>query len=112
MCSREKLSGKGHPNWKEDITDESRKLRRRDNKELNKWRRKVLKKYNKTCQITGLKEDLVVHHLDSYSINKEKRFDVRNGIVLTSYVHKLLHGFYGKTSTKKDFNKFLELWEY
>lgn len=56
-----------------------------------KWKNEVLKKYCYTCQICNSRKRLVVHHIKSFSNNKELRFDTNNGIVLCEICHKKVH---------------------
>ena len=65
---RLKISGKNNWNWKGGGTG------RRFEGE-NHWERKIKRKFNYTCCITGNKNvrELVAHHLDAYSSNEDKR---------------------------------------
>ena len=63
---------------------------RRSNKYKN-WKNEVLKRDFFTCQMCGSKVDLVVHHIKSFSENKNLRFDINNGVVLCKFCHKKVH---------------------
>lgn len=41
------------------------------------------------------KTPLVIHHLDSWDINKKLRYNVNNGVVLLKTIHKDFHTLYG-----------------
>jgi len=89
-------------NWQGGIT------KPRINNKNKKWVRSV-KKLNKFCVICGTNKYLVAHHLDSFDINKEKRYKLDNGIILCNKHHKEFHKkyCYGK-NTKKQFNEWKE----
>ena len=55
------------------------------------WKKQVLKRDDYTCQKCGTKENLVVHHKERFSENKELRFDIANGITLCQKCHKEVH---------------------
>lgn len=66
--------------------------RNRASKEYINWRNNVFKRDNYSCQfcsISGCK--LHAHHIEYWSINKEKRYDINNGITLCIKCHKNLH---------------------
>lgn len=63
---------------------------RRSSKYKN-WKKQVLIRDNYTCQRCGNKENLVVHHIEKFSENKQLRFNVDNGITLCQKCHKEVH---------------------
>ena len=111
-CSRFRASGKNHWNWKEDITDEERIIKRRY-LEYNQFVSSVLERDDYTCQYCGIKgSELEVHHLDGYNWCIEKRTDTANGISLCINCHKLFHNIYGhKNNTKEQFMEWMHLKE-
>lgn len=87
------------------------KSNRVERKEYSDWRKKVLAKYEYTCQKTGTKGGkLNVHHIIPWSVDEKLRYDENNGIVLSETAHIEFHKKYGyKDCTKEDLYKFLEM---
>lgn len=93
-----------HPNYNPNLTDEERKANnsRMSNKGYQTFRRHVLQRYNYTCQCCGLcrKNNMRVHHISSWNIDKDKRLDENNAIVLCPNCHDIqykgsFHSIYG-----------------
>ena len=64
---------------------------------------------NYTCQITGKKGNVVVHHLNSYNTHKELACDLDNLISLDVDFHKLYHDTCGRgDNTEEQFWEFVE----
>lgn len=65
---------------------------------LMAWRNGILKKGNFKCRLTGTPSNghgnLETHHLLGWG-NKDHRYDLRNGVVLTQAVHTQFHQLYG-----------------
>lgn len=66
----------------------------------DEWRCAVLKRDNWTCQCCGSVKRLEVHHIENFSDNKRKRFNIDNGITLCFYCHSIrakrsFHRVYG-----------------
>ncbi|EID0695626.1 TPA: HNH endonuclease [Vibrio parahaemolyticus] len=104
----QKYSGKSHPRYNNELTDEDRIVRRKHNKNYQ-WRIKVYERDGYTCQICKDSKggNLVAHHLYSYSDNKALRFEVNNGITLCKDCHKEFHDSYGYgKNTKSQFERF------
>lgn len=89
-----KITGKNHPGYRHDLTDEDRKQLRLRN-DYN-WRQNVLKRDKFTCQVSDTNNDLEVHHIYNYVEYPELRHNINNGITLHKDVHKLFHKKYGK----------------
>lgn len=72
---------------------------------------KFLEKNNKNqaiweclCDKTG---NICAHHLESWSSNKDLRYELANGITLLQSVHRKFHSLYGlKYNTREQFNEF------
>jgi hypothetical protein len=62
----------------------------RNNYEYRQWRMKVLER-DRYCQLCGAAENLVAHHIKSFSKHRELRTEVSNGITLCDGCHKELH---------------------
>lgn len=93
-----------HPRYNPNLTDDDRKANdsRMTNKGYQAFRRKVLKKYNNTCQSCGMikEKDMRVHHLYSWNIDKDNRLNIDNAIVLCPQCHDIqyegsFHNIYG-----------------
>lgn len=55
------------------------------------WSR-LVKQRDGECKNCGVKEKLHAHHIIPWKINKEKRFDVNNGLTLCRSCHKKVDG--------------------
>jgi len=76
------------------------------------WRIRCKQRDGFVCRVTGLNEDLQVHHLNSGSYFPEERYDINNGITLHESVHAEFHiaymKGYRKKCTKKDWSEFID----
>lgn len=100
------ISGENHPCWKGGISTLNENSRKR--KEYRIWRNKVLKKYKYTCQKSGDKKRLRVHHIQNFSDYPELRYKFSNGIVLCERCHIEFHKIYGlKNNTKEQMCEYL-----
>lgn len=94
------------------ITPENTK--QRNSSDYKNWRLNVFIRDNFTCQACGDSNggNLHAHHIENFSDNEEKRFDINNGITLCENCHNpsikgSFHNLYG---TKN--NNFKQLIEY
>lgn len=55
------------------------------------WKKSVLERDNYICQECGSKSNLVAHHIKPFSIHKDARFDINNGITLCQNCHEEVH---------------------
>ena len=63
---------------------------------------------NYTCQLTGMRGKLNVHHIEAISVSPEKALDPSNVITLHASIHKLFHDIYGRGhNNREQFNEFL-----
>jgi hypothetical protein len=101
-----RFSGEEHPLWKGGLSEGTRHGYKRSEYEI--WRQLQFQSYKGTCFLTGNKnrEQLVVHHLDSFAAFPEKRYDLDNGVVIDKSVHMLFHQLYGSKTTREDFEHF------
>lgn len=83
-------TGDLNPAWKGGTSIDARNCQ-----EYKVWKRSILKRDNRTCQICGDKHELEIHHLYSFVDNIDKRYDVDNGICLCHTCHKVFHMEYG-----------------
>jgi len=90
------LSGKNHPNYNPNLTDEER-INNRDYYAIEKWRISVYEKDNYTCQCCGDSKggNLNAHHLNGFNWDIENRSNTKNGITLCERCHKDFHKKYG-----------------
>jgi len=101
-----KQRGANHHNFNENLTDEER-IRKRDTYENIKWRRLIFKRDNYKCTVCNKKGHLNAHHIENYSSNKEKRYDMNNGITLCKECHYNFHKTYGySNNNQKQLNEF------
>lgn len=76
------------------------------------WRIAVFERDNYTCQKCGdsVGGNLVAHHINSFSNNKDLQLCVDNGITLCNHCHDSYHHVFGiKNANEHDFNKFMEI---
>ena len=91
--SIEKISGKNNWNWKGGLH------REKHNSDCRyvRWRKKVFKRDNWTCQKCGIKGGcgktvyLNAHHIKSWAKYPKLRYVVKNGITYCKDCHKLFH---------------------
>lgn len=104
-----KAKGSNHPRWRADLTDDERLLNndRSSIPENWEWKSLVLKRDNWTCQLTGQKRNICVHHLYSWNTYPNLRFIIENGVTLSEDIHKLFHSLYGYgNNTPEQFGEF------
>ena len=109
-CGISKNSGVNHANYNPSITDEERDRFRLD-WEVKVWSKKVKERDMYICQICRSKASgsLVSHHIYSYADNKDKRYDIENGVTLCSTCHTDFHQQYGYgKNTRRQFNEYRE----
>lgn len=113
--SRKRMSGKNSPNWNNNLTNEERTERENTRKtstlRYNRWRKKVFRRDNYTCQCCRNSKggNLEAHHIRSWSSNEKLRHIVSNGIALCKRCHKNFHKEFGrKNNNKKQLSKFIK----
>lgn len=100
--------GKEHPSYNFDLTNEER-LIKREYPEYKEWRTAVYKRDNYMCQLCGMPDNLISHHIESYNSNKELRTTLSNGITLCEDCHKDFHHQYGNgNNTLEQFKKYVK----
>lgn len=65
------------------------KINDRNDAKVISWKKKV-KKIGK-CEICGLKDNLVAHHIIPWEYSVKGRTDVNNGMCLCNNCHKMIH---------------------
>ena len=85
---RKYLSGKDHPNWKEDSLPKQRDFRH------DKWAKQVKEKYDFTCGVCDKRGgDLHSHHVFAFVDYPDYRYEVSNGRCLCIPCHRDIHSF-------------------
>lgn len=82
-------NGPNHPRWN---PDREAVRRRRTDPEYTAWRIAVYERDDYTCQDCGQKGYLHAHHIEFWSQNVERRYDVTNGVTLCVPCHDRRHG--------------------
>lgn len=85
-------SGRGqyHWNWKGGITSKNHCIR--NSSRYRNWRKEIFERDNYTCQLCGkVGGNLNAHHIEKFSLNKMKRFDLENGITYCEKCHREVH---------------------
>lgn len=105
-CKRLRFLGENNPHYNPNLTDDDRLEVGRYEERYGEFRRKVFAR-DRACVICGSKTNKVVHHLDGYSDNPEKRTDIDNAVTLCEVCHKKFHSIYGYgKNTKAQFKEF------
>ena len=100
----ENYCGEKHHMWKGGIVNTKQKLR--ETPEYKQWLRSVFKRDNYTCQCCGARDGcghtvhLRGHHIKSFALYENERFDIDNGITLCDKCHDVkfdgsFHNIYG-----------------
>lgn len=109
-CGCYTLSGKDHPRYRHDLTDDERLASRYElhGMHMKKWSRAVMERDGFTCKACGqYSKNLNAHHLDGWNWCREKRFDVENGVTLCEGCHTNFHKVFGYgDNTSEQFNEF------
>lgn len=87
------LVGSNNPRWKGGITPEQKLLR--GSKAYKLWRKQVLYRDRRCCQLCGETKKLHAHHILSYIDTPEYRLNPDNGITLCENCHVYFHMIYG-----------------
>ena len=106
-CSIKKRSGKNHPNYNPNLTDEERE-QNRSSPEDKKWVISVYKRDWYTCACCKQRKDnngkykkINAHHIKNYRRYKKLRTDLSNGITLCEKCHQKFHGIFGNIDNNK-----------
>jgi hypothetical protein len=98
-----------HPRWNKNLTDEDRwgDKHRNLNPAYVEWRDAVYKRDNYCCRIcSGREGGIKAHHKQNYSMFRELRCDVENGVALCDSCHKKIHERFGKFTTLENWAEF------
>ena len=106
-CGLKKHSGKNHPNYNPNLTDEERE-KGRICPGLRKWRKLILERDNNTCQYCfQTDKKLIAHHIENYANNKELRTVLSNGFLFCEEHHIEFHKEYGYNCNREQLEDFL-----
>lgn len=107
FCEADSLRGENNPCWRGGTTSELQLAR--GSSEYPIWRKSVFERDNYTCQCCGDSSgaNLNAHHLQNFSVYKELRYDVNNGITLCENCHGFkfensFHSIYGTQNNSKE----------
>lgn len=97
--------------WNSELSEEDRedRERRRNRHEYHIWRKAVYERDCYTCQRCKKRKGgyICAHHIENYTTNKEKRFDLDNGITFCGDCHKEFHKKYGSKN-----NNYIQLTDF
>jgi len=82
-------SGENSSNWNPNLTQEDRENNRTTEKDVQ-WKKKVMKRDNYECVISGDK-NFEIHHIFSHANFKNLRYVEENGITISKKIHKIYH---------------------
>lgn len=107
-CKRLQFIGENNPHYNPNLTDSERQELGRYEERYKAFRRAVFARDRK-CVVCGCAKNKIVHHLDGYSDNPEKRTDIDNAVTLCEKCHKEFHRLYGYgKNTHEQFNNFIK----
>lgn len=99
--------GEDHWNWKGGICSDRRLAMAK--KKYKEWRRQVFERDNYACQkCDQIGRKLRAHHIYNYANNKDRCFNVSNGITLCEKCHRKFHNINGFNTNKEQLDKFLQ----
>lgn len=88
-AKRGKCLGEANPNWKGGSKPDPV----RNRYQAKVWVKTVKERDCWTCVQCGAKDKLHAHHIKSWKLHPELRFDVDNGTTLCEHCHQAAHGF-------------------
>jgi len=108
-CAGKKRSGKNHPNYNHNVTDDQRVKDRRSH-EYTQWRQSVIKRDLLICQVCSEGDvKIVAHHIDGYLANPYLRYETSNGVTMCVSCHKKFHSIFGNgNNTRDQYDEFYE----
>ena len=105
-----RVLGSNHHNWNPARTHQQR-VKERKTYKYREWRLSVFKRDKYTCQCCGDNKggNLRAHHLRSYDLHENERYNIDNGITLCEICHKDFHNKYGYgNNTEEQFKEYIK----
>lgn len=100
--------GADHPRWDDQLTEADRKYARQP--EHQAWSKVVLRNDGWKCVPCGRGGRVQAHHLRSYRLHPDVRFDPSNGITVCPGCHRAYHSHVGRADfTAESFFRFFGL---
>jgi hypothetical protein len=86
---------------------------RKDDYHFLRWAREVKQRDQWTCQICNRRGvELNSHHLNSWDVHPDERYDIENGTCLCRFHHDDFHEKYGRgRNTKEQFSEYQQVCE-
>lgn len=108
VCALKRRSGKNHFKYNPNLSEKDRNRWVRNNHKYRVWRDSILKENDYTCDKCGSRGgDLNVHHLNSWDLFVNERYNKDNGVVLCVNCHDNFHKKYGYgKNTKEQYYEF------
>lgn len=88
--------GSKHPNWNPQLSKAEREYARKYDERYIFWSKQIKINARYRCCKCGSSIDLQSHHIQSWKLFPEKRYDLTNGICLCGCCHKKFHKQYGR----------------
>lgn len=102
------MSGENSPRWQGGKTPYTKRLR--GTKKFKDWRMSIFKRDDYTCQKCNERGGtLHPHHIKSFTVYPELRFDVNNGSTLCVDCHRLFHKTYGQISHGNYYQEYITI---
>ena len=100
-CSFENRCGENNANFIHGNFNKNASERQKNNRELTKWRKEVIKLHGSKCDLCD-DGNVNAHHLNGFNWDIENRFNPQNGIPLCEKHHTDFHNQYGRGDNTKD----------
>jgi 5-methylcytosine-specific restriction endonuclease McrA len=100
ICWKKWNKGENTYNWKPETADLKRQ---RTTSRMKKWKKFIKERDEATCvKCNEVKTIMHSHHIHSYKLYPELRYDIYNGVTLCPDCHIELHSIYGKLECDSD----------
>jgi hypothetical protein len=100
-------TGENHPAYKHGLSEGRYRAHEAD--AYSAWVQGVHQIWSFRCALTGVDGPLEAHHLNAWNAFPDQRYDLANGVLLSTHVHKQFHALYGNGgNTRAQFYAFVE----